>query len=130
MKLSDEIVLRIKRKDGLAAAAVHDAYRWLLRWNMPDTPLVNRVARLAFQAHDAMGHGARLVAAKLLYEPMTRARFASVGKHFHVTELPYILATATSTSATTARCRRSSSSRGGSATSPSFASATARPSAS
>jgi serine acetyltransferase len=87
----DELVLRIKRKDGLAAATLHDAYRWLLRCSVPDTPFVRRVAKLALLAHDALGHGSNLLAAKLLYEPMMRARFARVGERVHVTELPFVI---------------------------------------
>jgi hypothetical protein len=89
--LLDRITLKVKRKDGAAAAALHDAYRWLLRWNVPDAPLVRRLAKLAYLTHDAAVSGGELCASKLLYEPMVRARFATVGEGVHVTGLPFIV---------------------------------------
>lgn len=91
MSLIERLTVQVKRRRGPAAAALHDAYRWLVRWNVPDTPLLRSLARAAFYAHDALGHGSSLLAAKLLYEPMARARFESVGQRVHVTDLPYIL---------------------------------------
>ena len=91
MDLVDELLLKVKRKDGAAAAALHDAYRWLLRWNVPDTPAVRRLARLAYRVHDAAASGGELLAAKLLYEPMVRARFAHVGRSVHVSGLPFLV---------------------------------------
>ncbi len=87
----ERLVLRVKRKDGVAASAVHDLYRWLVRWNLPDSAIVRHLARLAWSARDAVEHGSGLVASKLFYEPMARARFASFGRGVHITELPYML---------------------------------------
>lgn len=87
----ENLVLHIKRRDGAAASAVHDLYRWLLRWNLPDVALVRHLARLAWAASEAAEHGSSLLASKLLYEPMARARFASFGRGVHVTALPYML---------------------------------------
>jgi len=86
----DQLVLRVKREDGVAASALHDAYRWLIRWNVPDGPLIRRVSQSLFLAHDVMERGGELVAAKLFYEPLVRARFTRVGRRVHVTALPYI----------------------------------------
>lgn len=91
MELVDRIVLKVKRKDGAAAAALHDAYRWLLRWNVPDTKVVRALGRLACFAQDAASTGGELCKSKLLYEPMARARFEKLGAGVHVTGLPYVL---------------------------------------
>lgn len=91
MKYFDNLLLRVKRKDGALAAATHDAYRWLLRWNMPEPPLVRHVYETLFLAYDAIEQGSELIAAKLLYEPMVRARFEHVGEGLHVTGLPYLI---------------------------------------
>lgn len=91
MRWLDQLLLRVKRRDGAAAGAVHDAYRWLLRWNVPDVPAVRYLSESLYLAYDAFDHGTELLAAKLLYEPMVRARFAHVGERVHVTGLPYII---------------------------------------
>ncbi|MEZ4293693.1 MAG: acyltransferase [Polyangiaceae bacterium] len=90
MSSLDRLVLKVKRRDGTAAAALHDAYRWLLRWNLPDSTLLRRLGRLAYSAHDTFGLTTELLASKLLYEPMVRGRFAHVGERVHISELPYV----------------------------------------
>lgn len=87
----ERLVLRVKRGEGGLAATLRAAYRGLLRWNVPETSLVHALGRAAYLAHDLFLHGSDMATAKLLYEPMTRARFASVGRGVHVTHLPYVL---------------------------------------
>jgi len=91
MKWLAQILHHVKRKDSLAAAAAHDAYRWALRWNMPDTAMLRRMYGALYVAHDAAEDGAEFFASKLLYEPMVRARFTHVGRGVHVTGLPYVI---------------------------------------
>jgi acetyltransferase-like isoleucine patch superfamily enzyme len=86
----DRWLLRLKRRDGATEAALHDAYRWLLRWNVPDTGSTRTFYRGLFRAHEAWMHGGGLLKAKLLYEPMARARFARMGERVHVSGLPYL----------------------------------------
>jgi acetyltransferase-like isoleucine patch superfamily enzyme len=91
MKIVDDLILRIKRGDSAATSVLRDVYRWLLRYNIPDTPLLRRAYAALYYAHDAgLGVG-ELTAAKLLWEPMVRARFHHVGKRVHVSGLPYVL---------------------------------------
>lgn len=90
MSRIDDWVLRIKRREGATGAALHDVYRWILRYNVPDTPFLRAVYAGLYRAHDVWEHGGELVRAKLLYEPMVRARFAKVGARLHVTGLPYL----------------------------------------
>lgn len=90
MKWLEDLVLRARRKDGRAGAAIHDAYRWFLQWNVPESDLLQKAYRNLYLAHDAGLGSAELIAAKLLYEPMVRARFARVGRRLHVSALPYI----------------------------------------
>lgn len=91
MDAVDRLLLKVRRRDGAAAAALHDAYLWLVRWRVPDTGLARMLGRLAYLAHDAAVSGGELLASKLLYEPMVRARFAEVGEGVHVTGLPYVV---------------------------------------
>lgn len=90
MSQLDDWVLAVKRREGLVGAALHDAYRSWLRWNVPDTPATRALYGGLGRAHDALQYGAELAAAKLLYEPMLRARFERVGARVHVTGLPYL----------------------------------------
>lgn len=87
----EKMRLRIKRKDGAIPTALHDLYRWILRYDLPDSAIVRHLARLAWRARDLAMEGGDLLASKLVVEPMTRARFASMGRGVHVTELPYML---------------------------------------
>ena len=91
VKWFDKFVLQIKRRDGVTAAAVNDAYQWLLRWNVPEPGALRCLLEALYVAHDAVQHGSELLAAKLIYEPLVRARFAHVGEGVHVTGLPYLL---------------------------------------
>lgn len=90
MDLIDRWVISVKRREGLAGAALHDAYRWFLRWNVPDTPALRAFYAGLYRAHDAARDAASLAAAKLLYEPMVRGRFERVGAGVHITGLPYL----------------------------------------
>lgn len=87
----ERMVLRVKRRDGAIPAAIHDLYRWILRFDLPDSAVLRHLARLAWRARDLASHGGELVASKLVVEPMARARFASMGRGVHVTELPFVL---------------------------------------
>ena len=87
----ERLLLRVKRGEGPVASTIRAAYRAVLRWNVPQTPLLRATSRAAYLAHEVLLHGSDMLAAKLLYEPMTRARFASVGHGVHVTHLPYVL---------------------------------------
>ncbi len=91
MRAVDRLVLSLKRGEGRAGSALRSAYRGALRWNVPDTALVRAIARGATVAYDAFLHGSDLAAAKLVFEPMARARFASAGPGLHVTHMPYVL---------------------------------------
>jgi hypothetical protein len=91
MKWLQSILHHVKHKDSFAAAAAHDAYRWLQRWNMPDTPVLRRMYAALYVAHEAAEDGSEFFASKLLYEPMVRGRFAHVGARVHVTGLPYVI---------------------------------------
>lgn len=91
MKWLHRILHHVKHRDSTSAAAAHDAYRWLTQWNMPDSPGLRRMYAALYVAHDAAEDGSELLASKLLYEPMVRARFDDVGARLRVTGLPYVV---------------------------------------
>ena len=90
MNAFDRWLLSVKRRETPAARLAHDAYSWALRLNVPDT----RVTRVAYgvfgRAYDAWVDARELAAAKLLWEPMLRARCARVGARVHLTNAPYV----------------------------------------
>lgn len=90
MNLVDKLVLSIKRQEHPAAKAAHDVYRWLERWRVPETDITKAFYKTLYYAHDAYEGGRELVAGKLLYEPMVRARIHSLGQRVRFHALPYI----------------------------------------
>jgi acetyltransferase-like isoleucine patch superfamily enzyme len=86
----DRWLLAIKRRETPAARLAHDAYRWLLRARVPDTELLRRGYRFAGLVYDAYVDAREVACAKLLWEPLLRARCAQVGERVHLTRAPYI----------------------------------------
>jgi acetyltransferase-like isoleucine patch superfamily enzyme len=90
MSIVDDVLLQLRRSDVAPARALRDVYRWAERWNVPMNRLSRPMYASLFRAHDLYETTRELAAAKLLYEPMVRARFAEVGEGIHVTAMPYI----------------------------------------
>jgi acetyltransferase-like isoleucine patch superfamily enzyme len=90
MKLVHQLAMQIKRGESGKARAARDLYHRLLRLNLPDTAALRAFYAALFYAHDAAIAAHEYALGKLLYEPMTRARFARVGRGLRVTGLPYI----------------------------------------
>ena len=90
MSLVDDVLLQLRRSEAPPARALRDVYRWALRWNVPMNRLTRGLYAGAFRAHDLFQTTRELTAAKLLYEPMVRARFDEVGEGLHVSAMPYI----------------------------------------
>jgi len=87
----DELVLRIKRGDSMAARTARDVYYWAQRWNLPQSRLSRSVFGALYRAHDVYENARDYASSKLLYEPMVRARFHKVGKDLQVAKLPYVV---------------------------------------
>lgn len=83
-------VLSVKRRDSAAARIAHDTYRRLLSLNVPDTPAMRSFYGLVNVANDVLTEASEWVGAKLLYEPMLRARCESVGARVQLHSKPYI----------------------------------------
>lgn len=90
MSLVDDVLMQLRRSEAAPARALRDAYRWAMRWNMPMNRLTRTLYAGAFRAHSLVETTGELAAAKLMYEPMVRARFDEVGEGLHVTAMPYI----------------------------------------
>ena len=61
-----------------------------MRWNMPDSTVASRIYGALYRGHDFYESAREFASSKLLYEPMVRTRFHSVGKNLQVSALPYI----------------------------------------
>lgn len=90
MRMIDEVVLKVRRGDSGAARTLRDVYRWAQRWNLPEGRVSRRVFGAMYRAFDAYTDARELAGAKLLVEPMVRARFHRVGRNLHATSLPYV----------------------------------------
>lgn len=86
----DELLLRVRRGDSTPTRALRDAYKWAQRWNLPHGRLARTLYGALYRAHDLYEDARELAGAKLLYEPMVRARFDHVGSELKVTALPYV----------------------------------------
>src|SRR5260370_23749650 len=91
MSVVDDLILRIKRGDTPATKLARDTYKALIHFNLPDTPATRRLYASLYYAHDAVEAGSEWARSKLLYEPMVRARFHSVGVRLRVARLPYVV---------------------------------------
>jgi hypothetical protein len=83
-------VLAVKRRDTPAARLAHDAYRRFLTFNVPDVAATRRIYGAVNVVRDLWVDGTELVASKLLYEPMLRARAEHVGERLHLSSAPYV----------------------------------------
>jgi acetyltransferase-like isoleucine patch superfamily enzyme len=90
MRNYDRWLLAAKRRETPAARLAHDAYRWLQTASVPDLPLARSAYRVAGVAYDAWVDARELAMAKLVWEPMLRARCESVGQRVHLTRAPYV----------------------------------------
>jgi len=90
MSAADRWLLAIKRRETPAARLAHDAYRWLLRAQVPDTELLRRGYQWAGFVYDAYVDVREVAYAKLFWEPLLRARCAEVGERVHLTRAAYI----------------------------------------
>lgn len=90
MSLVDRAVLAIKRGDTAAARAARRLYRELCAFNVPLTPVTAPLYAALYRGHDAWQGGRELVLAKLLFEPMLKARCHRVGHGLRLGRLPYI----------------------------------------
>jgi carbonic anhydrase/acetyltransferase-like protein (isoleucine patch superfamily) len=90
MSAFERWVLAVKRKDSPGARIAHDTYRRMLELNVPDSAGTRALYRAVGVAWDAWVDGREYVAAKLLYEPMLRARAERVGARLKLTSPPYV----------------------------------------
>ncbi len=86
----DRWVLGVKRRETPAARLAHDAYRWLRGFNVPATAVTMPAYRALGVAYDAWVDTREIVLAKLLWEPILRARCERVGQRVHLTRAPYV----------------------------------------
>jgi acetyltransferase-like isoleucine patch superfamily enzyme len=86
----DRWLLSVKRRETPAARLAHDAYRRLRGLSVPDNPAVRGVYRAIGITYDAWVDARELVEAKVLWEPMLRARCERVGDRVHLTKAPYV----------------------------------------
>ena len=86
----EQWVLKVKRKETPAARLAHDAYRRMLALNVPDNAATRRAYTAVNVVHDLVTDAREWASAKLLFEPMLRARCEHVGVRLNVTSMPYV----------------------------------------
>jgi carbonic anhydrase/acetyltransferase-like protein (isoleucine patch superfamily) len=86
----DRWLLGVKRRETPAARMAHDAYLRLRAFNVPDSTITNVAYRILGFAYDGWVDAKEILLAKLLWEPMLRARCERVGERIHLTRAPYV----------------------------------------
>lgn len=86
----DELLVRLKRGDTPMTRLALDAYHRLMTLNLPDTLATRAVYGSLYRGWHLWEEASEFLTGKLLFEPMVRARFHSVGARLRLTGLPYI----------------------------------------
>ena len=86
----DRWLVAVKRRETPAASLAHDAYRFLHDLHLPDVRPVRFAYRTLGLAYDAYVDGRELLLAKMLWEPMLRARCQGMGRRVSVLNAPYV----------------------------------------
>ncbi len=86
----DRWLLAVKRRETPAARFAHDAYLALRGLNVPDGPVSRCAYRVFGIAYDVWVDAREMGMAKLVWEPMLRARSERVGKRVHLTKAPFV----------------------------------------
>jgi acetyltransferase-like isoleucine patch superfamily enzyme len=90
MTAFDRWMLAVKRRESPAARMAHDAYRWLLGAGVPDTEVTRAAYRVVGIAYDLWVDAREMLLAKLLWEPILRARCHRIGERVHLARAPYV----------------------------------------
>ena len=90
MSVIDDLIVRVKRGDSVATRALRDIYKGMLSFDLPETAASRRVYAALYRAHHAYEAVREIAAGKILFEPMARARFHSVGRNLQLSALPYV----------------------------------------
>jgi acetyltransferase-like isoleucine patch superfamily enzyme len=86
----DRWLLVVKRRETPAARLAHDAYTWLRGARVPDTTFTRVGYRMIGVAYDAWVDAREMMMAKLLWEPMLRARCHQIGERVSLMRAPYV----------------------------------------
>lgn len=86
----DRLIVAIKRGETPTARFARNLYKKAVTFNVPVNAVSGSVYNSLYRAHTMGQEAWELVRAKLLYEPMVRARFHKVGARLQVGRLPYI----------------------------------------
>jgi acetyltransferase-like isoleucine patch superfamily enzyme len=86
----DRWLLAVERRETPGARLAHDAYLALRGLSIPDGPVSRRAHRALGIASDVWVDAREMGLAKLLWEPMLRARSERVGKRVHLTQAPLV----------------------------------------
>ena len=86
----DRWLVAVKRRETPAACLAHDAYRFWRDLHLPDVRSIRWAYRTAGLAFDAYVDASESLRAKLLWEPMLRARCQRMGRRVDVRNAPYV----------------------------------------
>lgn len=86
----DQLILTVKRGETPAARLARDLYKRAVTFNVPVNAATAPVYAGLYRGWELSQEAWEVVRAKLLWEPMVRSRFHSVGRNLRLGRLPYI----------------------------------------
>lgn len=90
MTLLDDIGLKIRRRENALYDLVYRVAKGVVSFNVPDTPIVKKVATAAYAGQVVVREATERVHGLLWAEPLFRSRCESAGKCMYVEKVPYI----------------------------------------
>ncbi len=87
----ESILLKIKRGDSAFYRRLGSMARSVSSSNLPVPGFLYPVLRFLFNLHTEVAAGLRWLISYLYYEPLFRSRCASVGRHFRLSRLPFVV---------------------------------------
>ncbi len=90
MSKLDDLILAIRRGETPATRRARDAYKKITSLSVPINGVTGPMFSALYRMWLAGGEGWELLRAKLLWEPMVRARFHHVGRNLRLGRLPIV----------------------------------------
>ncbi len=87
----ESLILKIKRGDTPFYRKLGNAARSISSSNLPVPRFFYPVLRVIFNIHTEVAAGFRWLISYFYYEPLFRSRCVSVGKHFRLSRLPFVV---------------------------------------
>lgn len=91
MAFLEDLALKIRRRETPAFDLMYRVAKGINTFNVPDTPSVRRIAKVAYAGHVLVRDTKERMVGMLWAEPLFRARCEQAGKNLYLERVPYIV---------------------------------------